>query len=70
MVTNVLQLFFDLHKVGKKKVLIKELVDEESTIIKQEDVPNFTPDYTKLSQNQTTTQLPRWIAGPQSPARF
>ncbi len=41
MVTNVLKLFFDFHKVGKKKVLVKELVDEESTIIKQEDLPSY-----------------------------
>jgi hypothetical protein len=35
------QLFCDFHKLGKKKVLIKELVDEECTLTKQKDLVHY-----------------------------
>jgi hypothetical protein len=35
------QLFCDFHKLGKTKVLIKELVDEEYTLTKQKDLVHY-----------------------------
>lgn len=61
------KLFFDFHRVSKKRTFLKELDVDGMTIHKQADLsiisPNFTPTCTHLDLTPQTLQSPKGSVG-------